>query len=269
MRGEFADGDADRFNATVQKYAKGAVLFESAGGNLVTGVQIGEIIRLKGFSTAVAPGTVCASSCALAWLGGSERFLPASARVGFHAAYRIEGTNAQETGIGNALIGAYLTRIGLPLEAVLYITKASPDEMTWLTTEAAKTVGIALKVAELQKPEANSFEPPKPVSVPKEMSVTAPFAAPLSVPPSFDCARAVGDDEKAICNDPMLARADNLIANLYKTRAHSDPWLRKFLSVRNAYRSSCHSDPLCIISLQSQIVQIIQSSTPKWMEGTR
>lgn len=67
-----------------------------------------------------------------------------------------------------------MTRIGLPLEAVLYITKASPGDMTWLTAEAAKTVGIALTVAELQKPEAKSIEPPKPVSAPKEVSVTAP-----------------------------------------------------------------------------------------------
>jgi hypothetical protein len=130
VRGEFTNSDADDFNAKVQRYSKGAVLFESAGGNLVTGVRMGEIIRLKGFSTGVSAGTECASSCALAWLGGNERFLPATAHLGFHAAYRMEGANARETGLGNALIGAYLTRIGLPLEAVLYITQASPDDMT-------------------------------------------------------------------------------------------------------------------------------------------
>jgi len=266
VRGEFADGDADKFNMTVQKYAKGGVLFESAGGNLVTGVRIGEIIRLKGFSTGVASGAVCASSCALAWLGGSERFLPSSARLGFHAAYRIEGANAQETGMGNALIGAYLTRIGLPLEAVLYITQASPSEMTWLTPEAAKKVGITMTVAELPQPDAKPTEPLKPAIVPKEISIIAPLGAPTAVLPSFDCAHAAGDDEKVICSDPLLARADNLIGNLYKTQVHSTPWLRKFLRIHNVYRSSCHSDPLCIISIQSQIVQTIQSSTPKWME---
>jgi hypothetical protein len=267
MRGEFVDGDADKFNAIVQKYAKGAVLFESGGGSLVTGVRIGEIIRLKGFSTGVAPGAECASSCALAWLGGNERFLPSSARLGFHAAYRIEGATARETGIGNALIGAYLTRIGLPLEAVLYITQASPDDMTWLTAQEAKKVGIAMNVAEMPQPDARPPGPVKPAIAPNDISVTAPLAAPTtSVSPSFDCVRATRDDEKAICSDQMLARVDNLIDNLYKTRAPSLPWLRKFLKIQNVYRSSCHSDPLCIISLQSHIVRTVQSSTPKWME---
>lgn len=267
VRGELVGGDADRFNATVQKYTKGSIVFDSAGGNLVAGVGIGETIRLKGFSTGVAPGAMCASSCALAWLGGRERFLPASARLGFHAAYRIEGTNAQETGIGNALIGAYLTRIGLPLEAVLYITQASPNDMTWLTEEAARKVGIAMNVAELTPPAA---EIAKPENAQQQLATTTQpiTAAPTPSAPSFNCVQAIADDEKAICGDPTLARADNLIANLYKTQVRNDPNLKRYLRVQNVYRSNCHSDPLCIISVQTQIVRIMQigSPPPKWME---
>jgi hypothetical protein len=86
----------------------------------------GESIRMKGFRTGVAPGAQCASSCALAGLGGVERFLAPTARLGFHAAYRLDGSVAREVGLGNALVGAYLTRIGLPLEAVIFVGPRRP-----------------------------------------------------------------------------------------------------------------------------------------------
>jgi hypothetical protein len=60
---------------------------------LVAGIDIGKAIRLKDFETAVVSNknskTICASACALAWLGGTRRFMSATARIGFHAAYEI------------------------------------------------------------------------------------------------------------------------------------------------------------------------------------
>jgi hypothetical protein len=63
------------------------------------------------------------------------------ARIGFHAA-SMEG---QETGLGNTLVGAYLNKIGLPYAAVIYITKASPDSMTWLSVADAEKSGIEVE----------------------------------------------------------------------------------------------------------------------------
>jgi len=40
------------------------------------------------------------------------------------------------------LIGSYLTQIGLAENAVVYITQAAPNEMTWLTLRAAAQIGI-------------------------------------------------------------------------------------------------------------------------------
>jgi hypothetical protein len=40
---------------------------------------------------------------------------------------------AIETGMGNALAGAYMREIGLSYKAIAYITEASPYDMTWLT----------------------------------------------------------------------------------------------------------------------------------------
>jgi hypothetical protein len=79
------------------------------GGSLIAGLQIGETIRLKNFSTLVPEGAQCASSCALAWLGGTRRLMGSLAQVGFHAAY--DGQTHQVTSSGNALVGAYLNKM--------------------------------------------------------------------------------------------------------------------------------------------------------------
>jgi hypothetical protein len=52
-----------------------------------------------------------------------------------------------EKGTANALIGAYLSKIKLPDEAVAYVTQASPSEVQWLSVDASMQVGINLWVA--------------------------------------------------------------------------------------------------------------------------
>jgi hypothetical protein len=140
IEGDLGPGDAAQFN---QKTAslKGAIIsFNSDGGNLLAGLQIGETIRLRQFYTVVPKRMRCASACALAWLGGVQRFMFEDGKIGFHAAY--DSTSGKETGVGNALVGAYLTKIGLSYDAVIYITQAAPNEMTWLNISDAARHGI-------------------------------------------------------------------------------------------------------------------------------
>jgi hypothetical protein len=57
-----------------------------------------------------------------------SRVPPASAlgaQIGFHAAYIEKAGRASESGVGNALVGSYLTQIGLSENAVVYITQAA------------------------------------------------------------------------------------------------------------------------------------------------
>ena len=78
--GALNEGDAEVFRKRVAPLSRAAVFLESEGGNLLAGIQLGEAIRLKGFSTAVTG--ICASACALAWLGGQPRFMTPVASVG-------------------------------------------------------------------------------------------------------------------------------------------------------------------------------------------
>jgi hypothetical protein len=51
------------------------------GGNVVATLEIGRQIRLQNWTTTVPADAMCASSCALAWFGGTRRLEPA--QLGF------------------------------------------------------------------------------------------------------------------------------------------------------------------------------------------
>lgn len=145
--GDIKLGDENIFNALTPDCKGGGVLLKSDGGSLTAGLRIGELIREKGLETAVAFDARCASACALAWLGGTKRYMSTSSWIGFHAAYTLNdlGT-ANESGLGNALVGAYMTTLGLPKSAVIFAASAKPNQMNWLTADHALKLGIPVVV---------------------------------------------------------------------------------------------------------------------------
>jgi hypothetical protein len=138
--GELMLEDAGRFQRVAARTSKAVVAFSGPGGNAVAAVVIGETIRLRNFASVVLDGDLCVSGCAIAWLGGVRRFRGRRARIGFHSTRDVYSGNA--SAIGNAIVGAYLHRIGLTARAVTYLTAAAPDKMAWLTLADAKTQGI-------------------------------------------------------------------------------------------------------------------------------
>ena len=148
-------GDFEVFKSKTRFLSQTTVVLRSDGGSLVSAIKIGELIRLKGFGTYVQD--YCASACTLIWLGGTQRYMYAAARIGFHAAYN--GDTGQEAGMANAVVGAYLTKLGLPYEAVMYATVAGPSDMRWLTVADAKRVGIDVSVV---NPEPTFGQNPQP-----------------------------------------------------------------------------------------------------------
>src|SRR5215470_5342444 len=160
--GKLEKGDGDQFRSKTAFLSNAVVSFRSDGGSVAAGLQIGEIIRLKGFTTSVSGDARCASACALAWLGGTKRLMSTESKIGFHAAYTPDG---RETGVGNALIGAYLNKIGLPYSAVVYITQAAPRSMTWLSATEAKKHGIDVELVGSTQ-VANAPAPVVPATAP-------------------------------------------------------------------------------------------------------
>jgi hypothetical protein len=146
INGLFEYGDDKPFLENVMPLTNGIVVLNSPGGNVIAAIEIGKIIRLKGFNTVVLNDDLCASACALTWLAGNERFLDSGASVGFHASYIHENGRNLETGLGNALVGRYLTQLNLPEAAVVFVTSAPPEGMNWLTSKNANQAGISVKL---------------------------------------------------------------------------------------------------------------------------
>jgi hypothetical protein len=147
VSGTIAPGDSEAFKKAVEPLGKAIVGFHSPGGHLASGIAIGEAIHAKKFATYVPASAACASACAIAWLAGQPRFMAPGARIGFHQAFN--AVTGEVTGVGNALMGAYLNMIGLPSRAIVYISKAPPSSMTWLDARAAGQEGIVVSVLDV------------------------------------------------------------------------------------------------------------------------
>lgn len=147
VSGSLEAGDEDTFEKIAGKIPQtqaAAVVFSSPGGSLDAGLAIGDAIRERGFVTSVLPGNECSSACAYAWLAGNPRALSSRSYVGFHAA-SIKDTGEVSSG-GNAIIGAYLDRLGFDRYAIRYMTTPSPQSIQWLNSDDAQKYGIRVDV---------------------------------------------------------------------------------------------------------------------------
>lgn len=164
VEGELNFRDDATFADKVLGLREAIVMFDSIGGNLIAGIEIGKAIRIKGFSTLVPDDTLCASACALAWLGGKTRWAGPNARIAFHAAWKLENGKRIETGPGNALVGAYLQALGLSQDAILFFTSAPPDGAEMLSFQKAELLGVSVKKFEIppeRRQTATKQEPPQ------------------------------------------------------------------------------------------------------------
>jgi hypothetical protein len=179
INGPFEFGDEVKFVSAVLSIGPAVVGLESNGGNLHAGLEIGKAIRLKGFHTYVPPGATCTSACALAWLGGTPRVRSRSSRIGFHAAHDSE---KNVFAVGNAMIGSYLTHLGLSASAIVFITEADPREISWLTEAGARRYNIEVGLFD---PGDEDDDPPESRQAPQR---AAPPRPPASAAPSAPAA---------------------------------------------------------------------------------
>jgi hypothetical protein len=141
IQGKILDGDYNKFMALAAQTPNvtGAAL-QSSGGDLIEGLKIGEVIHEKHWNTFVYSDWACASVCGLMWLAGDRRFADSKSHIGFHAAS--ETQTGRESGSGNAIVGAYMARLGYNYSAITWATTAPPNGIQWLNGEKASQLGI-------------------------------------------------------------------------------------------------------------------------------
>lgn len=163
ITGELVSGDAARFTEAALGNREATVVLASPGGSLQAGIDMGEAARLLDMRTMVPDDAVCASACALAWLGGTRRIMGKGAQIGFHAAYRVtEQGGASVSSMGNALVGGYLNKLGLSDQAIFYITRSDPAAMQWLSEEDALRLGISVRKSGAALAGSQSLGTPAP-----------------------------------------------------------------------------------------------------------
>lgn len=105
-------------------YAK-VVHMNSSGGSLFYGLRMGEVLRYHKVETLILHGQVCASACAIAFLGGVHRTIIGDGRLLFHAPYIYEddGIRCAEADQVGELKDYFAAVLGADVGQVVY-TKA-------------------------------------------------------------------------------------------------------------------------------------------------
>ena len=148
ISGKIEKEDAKIFEEIVVSSEADTVVLNSPGGSVNSALEIGRVIRSRGMSTVITQNSYCASACGLIWIAGARRILTPGARVGFHATFTTTDSMRMESGVGNALIGRYLTLLNLPERAVVFATAAGPEKLNWLDVNNMGSSGIALETVE-------------------------------------------------------------------------------------------------------------------------
>lgn len=182
ITGEIVPGDEATFRGLAERYRTAVVYLESPGGTVLPAIEIGKLVRERGYKTVVLADSTCTSACALIWLGGKHRYLEPGGHLGFHATHSDQGGRMVETGVGNAMVGHYLSQLNLPEKAVVFATIASPYELNWLNAENSSEAGIAFETAvqSLPAPDRAYFDPARPL----EKARATPHSIASGAPPA-------------------------------------------------------------------------------------
>lgn len=145
IEGDIELEDDEKFRKIATEYRDAIVVLNSEGGIIRPAMDIGRTIKLRNYATVIYKDGVCASACALIWLAGSDRVVFQGGKVGFHASYLDTNGTKLETGVGNALVGHYLTQLGFSEKTIVFATLAPPDRILWLDDKTASASGIVFE----------------------------------------------------------------------------------------------------------------------------
>ena len=153
--GKINPGDTQRLAAYISQVpyrSNIAVYLASRGGNLYEGMRLGLYFRSNRIKTVVEGGYVCASACAIAFLGGTNkagrpwRSSSDNSRLGFHAFRGIQEMSISPDEV--QAIVADLLRYGRSVDAPIELLIAGFDtpskRMFWVSNRDICTLGIKL-----------------------------------------------------------------------------------------------------------------------------
>ena len=160
LTGTIDPGAADRVSAEIAQHGEyiKIVALDSPGGAVAEALAIGKLIRDEGYSTSVAAGALCASSCPLVFAAGRERIATEQSAIGVHqiyAAVPADALTSRLAAAGNAMseaqtltaqISRYLTGMGISGEVWLRALETPPDRLTYFSPDELKRLNLATRL---------------------------------------------------------------------------------------------------------------------------
>lgn len=133
LTGTIDPGSFARVEAEVTargEYVK-TVALDSPGGAVEDAIKIGALFEVEGFTTTVAPGALCASSCPLIFAGGKERIASRQSAIGVHQIYTMAEAGQLPTGV--RAVGSAMAEVQKTTAAITrYLETTGVDPAIWL-----------------------------------------------------------------------------------------------------------------------------------------
>jgi len=132
-------GDDKKFQSLVGNTEHGLILLKMDSGSLRAAIKIGNIIRARGFMTAVSDSSTCVFACSMIWIAGSKRFVASNAGVGFY----IFSLRNLASAIGEKdLVDDYVDSLDLPQHAEDTLRNVNSDELSYLSLKDLNIYGF-------------------------------------------------------------------------------------------------------------------------------
>jgi hypothetical protein len=229
ISGEIVEGDADALKATIKaandsgKFVSG-VRLNSAGGNLLEGVKLSEIVKFAKTATNVAQGATCASACFLIFAAGETKFANYASQVGVHGASDQTGSETVRSEAATVSMARVAKELGVPASIIGRMVVTPPSEMVWLSPSDLQSMGTTMvgKPSQIPDlPQARNFQQ-LPAGEPTSIAPKAKASAPPTWSELVDAAEAMSasqnnghpryiracQPELKVCNTALAFRDD-------------------------------------------------------------
>lgn len=163
LTGTITPGSADRVAAEIAargEYVE-TVALDSPGGSVDEALRIAALLKAEGYTTSVAAGALCASSCPLVFAAGQSRLASRAAAIGVHQVYTVaEAGSAPPTGaraVGTAMAEAqrttatitrYLETTGADPALWLHALETPPDRLYYFSPDELTNLRLATELSD-------------------------------------------------------------------------------------------------------------------------
>jgi len=141
----------DRYLSHLPRKKHTAIYFDSPGGNLLGGIRLGRYFKKNGIKTVIQGDSICASACALAFLGGTDRYgnkwmsSTTSSLLGFHAFSKGDRTKYADSDMTQQVVAEILKYgqyVDAPMDIFIRQFSTPSNKMYWFSTQEELQFGI-------------------------------------------------------------------------------------------------------------------------------